>query len=92
MKRTGFFSKTPAKKIDDYDDKLYLSRTFFEFGELQNIDYIVLSRNGEAEACYVPARKNKEKWKRNDDMSPFTTDISIEEGIREVGEIANPES
>lgn len=88
----GILLETPAKKIENYDDELYLKKNFFEFGELQSIDYIVLSRNGEAEACYMPARKDKEKWKRTDDMSPFTTDISIEEGITDVESISNPDT
>lgn len=77
----------PAKKVNDYIPDLYPKENYFEFSDVRNIDFIVLSSDGEAIASYIPARKDKTKWKRTDEMSPFTTYISLEEGILEVGDI-----
>lgn len=78
---------TPAKKIDDYEADLYLEKNHFEPDELQNIDFVVLAEEGKAIASYKSTRKDNTRWKRTDDMSPFTTYISLEEDIRSVEEV-----
>lgn len=83
--------ETPAKRIADPDRELYLEENFFDSEELRSTDYIVLSRGGQAQASYKPVRRDKQKWRRTDDMSPFTTHIPLSEGVMTVSNIVNSE-
>ncbi len=83
---------TPAKKNGNPDKELYLDTNDFEFGELANASFIVLTKNGRAIASYSPTRKDHLRWKRTDEMSPFTTHITLSEGIFPVHEVMSQSS
>lgn len=85
--RSSIEFDTPARKISDDHGELYLDDSEFSFGELQRIEFIIITISGKALASYSPTRKDKRRWKRTDDMSAFTTHIPLDEGIHKIEEI-----
>ncbi|MFB6199561.1 MAG: hypothetical protein ABEJ83_01670 [Candidatus Nanohaloarchaea archaeon] len=83
---------TRKKKVDDYESDLYLRKNYFDLGELQRIDFMILKHEDGSKHVFTPGRKDKTKWNRTDDMSTFTVDLDLEEGRYTVDEIAGEES
>jgi hypothetical protein len=76
---------TSSRKISDEHGELYLDES--ELDDRTSLEFVVISVGGEALASYSPTRRDRNRWKRTDDMSAFTTHISLDEGVHSMRSI-----
>lgn len=73
---------TVDRKVSDEHGDLYLDMNNFE--ERGTADFVIITVDGDALASY--SRKDV-GWERTDDMSPFTTEIPLDEGLHSMRSI-----
>lgn len=76
---------TSSRKISDEHGELYLDES--ELDDRTSLEFVVISVDGEALASYSPTRRDRNRWKRTDDMSALTTHISLNEGVHSMRSI-----
>jgi hypothetical protein len=73
---------TVDRKVSDEHGELYLEMDEFEGRE--SVDFVIITIDGDALASYS---REDNCWKRTDDMSPFTTQMPLDEGVHSVRSI-----
>jgi hypothetical protein len=68
--------ETVDRKVSDEHGELHLD--IDEFDDRGSVEHVIITIDGDALASYS---RRDNKWERTDDMSPFTTQMPLDEGV-----------